>query len=158
MIVRPLTTNERAETPGFTHIGIVTADDLTQVTAATKQSIILTALKKYDVILRVLGVPFVPFQNTADAAFNSDTVSIGDGSGDAALAAAVEANANGTFGRTLGNTAKLYTVADNLLCVVNSMAAKSLLNLNRGEYHIFFSLNRSDEISNAIARARISKT
>jgi len=158
MIVRKLSTNEAAETPGFTHLGVITADDLTQGTASAAQSITLCALKKYDVILRVLGVPFVPFQNTLDAAFNSDTVSVGDGAGAASLAAAVEANANGSFGRSLGSTAKLYTAADNLIVVVNSMAAKSLSSINRGEYHVFFALNRSDEVSNALARARISKT
>src|SRR5215468_6088942 len=104
MIVRKLSTNEAAEAPAFTHIAIVTADDLTQTAANTAQTINLCALKKYDIILRALGVPYVPFQNTGDAAFNSDTVSIGDTGSATRFTTATEANANGSFGRALGNT------------------------------------------------------
>jgi len=38
LIVRPLTTNERAELPGFTHVIVITANDLTQATANTAQT------------------------------------------------------------------------------------------------------------------------
>lgn len=158
MLLRPLSTNERAESPGFTHVARITADDLTQATAAAAQTIDLATLAKNDMILRAAGYVRVPFQNTADAAFNSDTVSIGDTSGVAALAAAGEANANGTFVNTLGTTAKLYTAADTLRVTINSMAGKSLNNINRGEYYVFVALCRLADIANAMAAARISKT
>jgi hypothetical protein len=161
MLVRPLTTNERAETPGFTHVARITADDLTNATAAAAQTIDLASLQKNDIILRVAGYIRVPFQNTLDAAFNSDTVSIGDTSGVAALAAAGEANANGTFVNTLGTVltgGKIYTAADTLRVTFNSMAGKALVNLNRGEYFVFFALCRLADVANAMAAARISKT
>src|SRR5262245_44745563 len=134
MLVRPLTTNERAETPGFTHVARITADDLTQATAAAAQTIDLATLAKNDIILRVAGYIKTPFQNTLDAAFNSSTVSIGDTSGVAALAAAGEANANGTFVNILGTVltgGKIYTAADTLRVEVKLMASKSLSNINR---------------------------
>jgi hypothetical protein len=162
MLVRPLTTNERAETPGFTHVARITADDLTNATAAAAQTIDLTVLFKNDIILRVAGYIRVPFQNTLDGAFNTTTVSIGDTSGVAALAAAGEANANAaTPVNTLGvvlTGGKIYTAADTLRVTFNSMAGKALVNLNRGEYFVFFALSRLSEVANAMAAARISKT
>src|SRR4029450_2623102 len=92
MLLRPLTTNERAETPGFTHVARITADDLTNATVAAAQTIDLATLAKNDIIFRVAGYIRVPFQNTLDAAFNTTTVSIGDTSGVAALAVAGEGN------------------------------------------------------------------
>jgi hypothetical protein len=157
MIVRPLTTNERAETPGFTHVAQITADDLTQATAAAAQTFNLCGLKKWDIIERVAGVPVVPFQNTADPAFNSTTVSVGDPGGVAKFLAATEANENGAEIAGLGNTPAIYGGANTLTATVNSMAGKSLLNINRGEYHIFFQLTRLSYVSDAIGRARISK-
>jgi hypothetical protein len=158
MLVRPLTTNERAEIQGFTHVAIVTANDLTQATAATAQTLDIVALKAGDIIYRALGVPAVPFQATSDPTlFNSDTVSVGDTAGVATHCAAQEANVNGTVLRSMGNTAKLYAAADVLRVTFNSMTGKSLVNLNRGEYHVFFCLTRSDNLSNAIARTGMTK-
>jgi len=159
MLLRPLTTNERAETPGFTHVARITADDLTQATAAAAQTIDLCTLNKNDIILRAAGYIRVPFENTLDAAFNTSTVSIGDTGGVAALAAAGEANKNAaTPVNTLGSTAKIYTAADTLRVTVNSMSGKSLVNINRGEYYVFVSLSRLAFVANAMAAARISKT
>jgi len=136
---------------------VITANDLTQATANTAQTFDAFALLAGDIIAKAIGVPVVPFQNTADAAFNSDTVSIGDTGSGTRHTAATEANANGTFLRVMGNTAFLYTAADKLRITVNSMAAKSLVNLNRGEYHAFISLVRSDDVSKAIARTAATK-
>jgi len=161
MLLRPLTTNERAETPGFTHVARITADDLTQGTLGAAQTIDLATLAKNDIILRVAGYIRVPFQNTLDGAFNTTTVSIGDTSGVAALAAAGEANANGTFVNILGLVlpgGKIYTAADTFRVTFNSMAGKALMNLNRGEYYVFVAICRLAEVANAMAAARISKT
>jgi hypothetical protein len=157
MLVRPLTTNERAEVGGFTHIGIVTADDLTQTTAAAAQTFNLMPIAKGDVILRAMGIPVVPFQNTSDPAFNSDTVSLGDGGSATRYLAATEANANGAFAPSLGSTAFLYSANDNLVLTVNSMAAKSLVNINRGEYWVLFTFVRSSVITTSLGRQKISK-
>jgi hypothetical protein len=144
--------------PGFTHVVIVTANDLTQATAAAAQVFNVCGVLAGDILYRAIGVPVVPFQNTLDAAFNADTVSFGDTGSAARHLAATEANANGTFLRVIGNTAFLYTAADTLQVTVNSMAAKSLSNINRGEYHVFFCLTRSDKISSSIARTSPTKS
>jgi hypothetical protein len=156
MLVRPLSTNERAETPGFTHVAIITANDLTQATAAAAQVFSVCGVKAGDIIYRSVGVPVVPFQNTLDAGFNSDTVSFGDATLITQHFAATEANNAGPL-RIMGNTAVLYTAANTLQIGVNSMAAKSLANINRGEYHVFFCLSRTDDVSKAIARTGPTK-
>lgn len=157
MLLRPLTTNERAETPGFTHVAIISANDLTQTTANTAQAFTVVPIAKGDIMLRAVGVPVVPFQNTGDAAFNSDTVSVGDSGSATRHTAATEANANGAFAPVIGNTPYLYTAADSLIITVNSMTAKALNSINRGEYHVFLAWFRSSFVSNAIARTSPSK-
>lgn len=157
MIVRPLTTNERAELPGFTHVIVITANDLTQTANNTAQTFDTFGLLAGDIVAKAVGVPVVPFQNTADPAFNSDTVSIGDTGSATRHTAATEANANGTYLRVMGNTAFLYTAADKLRITVNSMTGKKLSDLNRGEYHAFISLVQTDKVSNAIARTQPTK-
>jgi hypothetical protein len=157
MILRPLTTNERAETPGFTHVGVVGANDLNQATAAAAQAFTLCGIAKKDVVLRAYIDPVVPFQNTADAAFNTCTASLGDGGSAARHVAAVETNANGTPVPGMGNTPFLYLTVENLILTINSMAAKSLKDINRGELHVFVSLFRSRYVSEAIAKTAASK-
>lgn len=159
MKFRPLSTNERAETPGFTHIGIITADDLTQATANTLQTLTLATIAAGDQIQRVKWYLRVPFQNTADAAFNSDTISVGDTAAVTTHLSAAEANLNGTeiIWRT-GNTTVGYTAADVLTVTINSMAAKSLVDINRGELILLISLCRPTFVINAIASSQIAKT
>jgi hypothetical protein len=163
-LMRPLTTNERAETPGFTHVAILAAAELTQVTAATAQTFDLCGLKAGDMIFRVAGSPVVPFQNTSVAGQNDNTVSVGDTGGVATLMAATQANWNNGAGsgvnavNGLGNTPVLYATNNTLRMTVNSMAAMSLVNINRGEYHVFISLCRLSNVSNAIARTSPTKT
>lgn len=159
MKLRPLTTNERAELPGSTHVCVITADDLTQTATNTAQVLTVCALNAGDSVRAFDWDLRVPFQNTGDAAFNSDTISIGDDASATQYAAAAEANANGTFvtWRT-GSTVVLYTAASHILVTVNSMAAKALNNINRGELLIFFTLRRMKNVADAMASTQIAKT
>lgn len=158
MIIRTLTTNERAESAGFTHVAILTADDLTATVVTTAQAITLCGLKLGDVIFRAKGVPFVPFQNNADATNNTTTVSFGDTGSATRHLAATEANLNGTYLNVLGTTPYLVPAATNLIVTFTPKTGTAPSAINRGEYHIFFALSRTDDISFAIARSRISKT
>jgi hypothetical protein len=160
MTIRPLSTNERAETPGFTHVASVTADDLTQTTVNTLQTITVATLATTDIIGRVQDYVKTSFQNTADAAFNTTTRSIGDGTGVATHTAAAEANLNGTVVLSkFSNTAVgPYAAANTLTVTFNSMAAKALSNINRGELVILFQLVRSLAIINAQSSVQITKT
>ena len=156
MQVRPLSTNERAETPGYTHIAVLTADDLTNTTAGATQALTLCALKSGDIIQRAVGVPVVPFQNTADNTNNTTTVSLGDGGSATRHLAATEANANGAFARVMGNTPFLYTAAGSLIATITPKTGTAANVINRGEYHVFFALTRTDDVSNSLARAGIA--
>ena len=126
----------------FTHQWIISANDLTQTAVATAQSFLVaipTGANINEVELRLI----IPFQNTGDAAFNSDTVSVGDTALATRWVSAVECNQNGAFitvpqfSNTLGGP---YAASQNLVVTVNSMAAKALNNINRGELHVFVQL------------------
>lgn len=159
MQVRPLSTNERAETPGFTHVAQITADDLTQGTANTAQTITVCALKKNDIIGRVQDFVKTAFQNTADNAFNSDTRSIGDSASVTTHTTAAEANANGTVVPSkFSNTAVgPYTTTNVLTVTFNSMTGKSLSALNRGELIVLFQLIRGMDVVNAVSNSLVAK-
>lgn len=134
---------------GMTHMAIATADDLSQTTAATAQTITVCNLVAGDVIGAVEDNVIVPFENTADPAFNTTTRTLGDNTGVATHTAAAEANKNGTVvTKKYSNTAVgPYTAADKLAVTFNAMAAKNLNAINKGELHIFYSLLRVDQLS-----------
>jgi hypothetical protein len=158
MIFRSLSTNERAEAPGYTHICELTADDLTQVTVAAAQTITVAPFSAGDQMMRVFWYLKRPFENTADAAFNTTTVSVGDTAAVTTHLVAAEANINGTeiIYRT-GNTTVLYTTADILTVTFNSMAAKALVNINRGDLILLFGRSRLKELGDSIAVPRYAK-
>jgi hypothetical protein len=106
----------------------------------------LPAVAASDIIKRVEYHLTTPFQNTADAAFNSDTVSLGDATTATRFINASEANLNGTevldvFPGAVENV--IYTAAGQLQLTLNSMAAKSISNLNRGQAYILFHIDRA---------------
>lgn len=145
--------------PDYSHVVVLTANDLTQTTVNTLQSFTAFALKAGDQIKRVTWYLKRAFENTLDAAFNSATISIGDNAAVTTHLAAAEANVNGTeiIWRT-GNTVVLYTAADIFKITVNSMAAKALNDINRGELLIFVSLTRVKNVADAVASTQLSKT
>jgi hypothetical protein len=158
MTFRALSTNERAEAPGYTHIAEVTAEDLTNATLAAAQTITLAPLRAGDQMIRVFWYLKRPFENTADAAFNTTTVSVGDTALVTTHLAAAEANVNGTeiIYRT-GNTTVLYTAADILTVTFNSMAAKALASINRGDLVLLFGISRLKELGDSLASPRYAK-
>lgn len=90
-----------------------------------------------------------PFANTADTAFNSNTFSVGDQNSATRYFNAVQINANGSFvvdTYYAPNNAFIYTAAilpQYLQCTLNSMAAKSISNLNTGRLQIYYQLYRA---------------
>jgi hypothetical protein len=156
---RPLTTNEQAGNSGMTHVCTIDANDLTTAATNTAQTFTLCALKAGDIIIKTAWRLKTAFQNTADAAFNTDTLSIGDtATGVAAHIAAIEVNLNGTeVFQGFNNTAVHYAAADSLTATFNSMAAKSLKDLNAGEVEIFFQLYRPSVLETSVASTSITK-
>ena len=116
----------------------ITHADLTEATANTAQAIDLCPVVAGDVVLDVLYHMPTAFQDASDAAFNSTTLSLGDGASATALQAAKELNVNGTEILTARTaTGKAYPTADTLKATFGSMADKSLSNIDAGEVHIF---------------------
>jgi hypothetical protein len=154
MIFRTLTTNERAESCGFTHVGVVTADDLTQTTVTIAQLITFCALVAGDQVVRVAWYLKKAFQNTADAADNATTASVGDTAAVGTHLAPAIINVNGAIVIwRAGNTAVLYTAGDKLTVNFIPTTGKALSALNRGELHVYFALSRLKNISDAIGPA-----
>ena len=134
---------EMKSATGYTHKAIVTHDDLTETTANTAQSITLLTLAAGDVVHSGAYKLVTPFQDTADAAFN--TTAVTTNAAGSALISATETNVNGTevFYKAHTATAPLTaTSASTVAASFASMSAKSLSALNAGEVHFFFSVNK----------------
>lgn len=151
MTFRTLTTNERAESCGFTHIGIVTADDLTQTTVTVAQLVTFAALVAGDQILRVGWYLRTPFQNTLVPGDNATTASVGDNAAVGTHLAPAIINLNGTeIIWRAGNTAVLYTTADKFAVNFIPTTGSALSALNRGELHVYCALSRMKAVSDAV--------
>ena len=115
-------------------------DYISQTTVNTAKALTVGAVSA-KTSLRLVSFELVtPFDNTADAAFNSHTVNVGDGGSATRFANAVEANKNGTtvyLSHGTG-TAQVYTAADSIIVTLNSMAAKALSSLNKGLLRLYF--------------------
>lgn len=157
--LRPLTTNEQAGAAGFTHIATLTANDLTTTGTNTAQTFTLASLKAGDIIVKSAWVLRTAFKDASDAAYNSNTVSLGDtATGVAAHIAAIQVNENGTevfYG--FNNTAVLYTAADTVTFTFNSMSAKALNDIDTGEITIFVQLLRLQNLAKAVAATTLTK-
>ncbi len=159
MLNRPLATNEIADNGGFTHVAVITANDLSNATAAAAQTITICSLKAGDIIGKVLWRAKTFFKNSADAAFNTTTMSIGNtATGVTAHIAAIELNENGTEVKEgFSNTAVgPYTANDSLTATFNSMAAKNLLALDTGEVVILYQIQRPAVIEEAVGGTAIT--
>ena len=129
---------------GYTHKAIVDHTDLTETTANTAQSITLLSLAAGDVVHSGAYKLVTPFQDTADAAFN--TTAVTTNAAGSALISATETNVNGTevFYKAHTATAPLTvnTGTSTVSASFASMSLKSLSALNAGEVHFFFSVNK----------------
>jgi hypothetical protein len=130
---------EEASKQGFTHrLDFSYKDIPAGIANNTAQVWTPAGLPAGTIVYATYLILVTPFQNTADTAFNSDTVSFGDTGSATRFISAVELNANGTFITDAYQTEKnqLYTTADSLKLTLNSMSGKSVSNLNRGQAFI----------------------
>lgn len=147
----PLTIEERAAT-GFTHrldfdVSDIPAGIATN-TAYTFNTAPLPLLKANMVVKRIQQFLSVPFQNTADNALNTTTLTLGDAGSATRWMNAVEQNANGSFvSETFPGAAEntKYTANSQIALTLGSMAAKSLSNLNAGKFYVLFAIDRADD-------------
>jgi hypothetical protein len=134
----PLTEEERAAS-GFTHRLDFSYQDIptgiANNTSTTWSTGFLPAIRAGDIELKSQLHLTTPFENTADAAFNSSTLSFGTVTTATRYVNASETNKNGSFvSNVIGaNPNDIYTATGALILTLNSMAAKSLSNLNKGQ-------------------------
>jgi hypothetical protein len=130
---------------GFTHKAIVSHVDLTEATADTDQTIALLSVAAGDVVEKAAIKLVTPFKDASDSAFNDTKVQVGDGTDTDEYVAATQVNENGTevlFAANVNTVPFAYTAADTVDLLVESMAAKSLSDLDAGEIHIYLAVTK----------------
>lgn len=157
--LRALTTNEQAANAGFTHIATISANDLSTTATNTAQTFTLATLKAGDIVVKTAWALKTAFSDASDAAYNTNTMSVGDTvTGVAAHIAAIETNSNGTevlYG--FNNTAVLYTAADSITVTFNSQSGKAVSNIDVGEVTIFVQLLRLNTLRDAVTATTLTK-
>jgi hypothetical protein len=121
-------------------VEVTFADFTSQATANTALAITvgpIAAKTSYNLVSAEL---VTPFEDTADAAFNSNTVNVGDTGSAVRHLSALQINKNGTpvFLNHGTGTRQLYTTADSIIVTLNSMAGKSLSTLKKGILRLYF--------------------
>jgi hypothetical protein len=151
--LRPLTTNERAENSGFTHIAVFDHSDLTETTANTSQVFNLTKAQPGDVVVKYALRLQPAFKDSADAAFNSTAFSLGDEDLATRFFSAVQTNENGTeVIHSFTNTAfGPYTAEKQLTATFAAMAAKNLAALNTGRAVLLIEILQLDVLGQGAA-------
>jgi hypothetical protein len=126
---------------GFTHKFIVTAEDLTESTADTDQTIELLALPAGSVVTNAAFRLVTAFKDASDSALNDTKIQLGDNDDDDEYIAATQINENGTevlyAAAAPASVPFAYVAAKKLELLVESMTAKSLSDIDTGELHIF---------------------
>ena len=127
---------------GATHRIKVLESDLTNTTNAAAQAITLLAIPAGAIVRNVYALNHQKFANTADAAFNTTALTIGDGTTANKFVASAELNANGTVVRTIAGTGTQagFDAAGSLVATFASMTGKNLAALNQGELWVFVEL------------------
>jgi hypothetical protein len=139
MEIYQFTQEERAKT-GFTHRVKLTHSDLTETATNTAQTIQILPVTDGTLVDRVAMRLVTPFQDASDAAFNSNTLIVGDGGSTNRFLTSQQLNVNGTeilgFAGT-NTTGYVYLADDTVDVVIGSMSAKALVDIDVGEVWIF---------------------
>jgi hypothetical protein len=139
---RALAEQEVSNNGNFTHMAVLTANDLTETAANTAQTFTV-AIPTEALMLKAEVRLKTAFKDASDAALNTTTLSLGDTSTATRYVNAAELNENGTeiTAPVFTNTAiGPYAASQNMIATVGSMAAKSLVNVDVGEVHILVQL------------------
>lgn len=135
---------------GVDLIAKITAEDLTQAVANTAQTFVIAKAKPGDFVGRCVFFLKTPLKDASDAAFNSNTVSVGDAGSATRFLTATEANENGTEVIHKVNTASnfVYTADTDIIVTVNAMALKALADIDVGELFVGIELKNTKGIGN----------
>lgn len=133
---------QQANDGGFTHMAILTVDDLTMVTANTVQDITLGTVPKGWIINKSMLRLVTPFKDVSDAAYNTTTVIVGDAGSTNRYITSAQLNENGTEITIpqYNNTAYQLTADTPILAEFGSQSGKSISNLDVGEVHLYLQL------------------
>lgn len=134
---------------GFTHKAIVTHVDVTESVADTDQTIALLSVAAGDVVEKAAYKLVTAFSDASDSAFNDTKVQVGDDGDTDRFIAATQVNVNGTevlFASQANTTAYVYTAANTVDLLVESMTAKSLSDLDAGEIHVYLAVTKLSAI------------
>lgn len=109
--------------------------DLTAAVADADQTLPALSVKAGQLV-QVLGTRITEgFEDASDTAFNSTVLKIGDGAAIDRFLKAQELNVNGTevLGKAGEAAGYVYLADDTVDLTIESMAAKSLVNIDKGE-------------------------
>ena len=149
MTVFELPANTKSAT-GFTHKAIIDHTDITETTADTDQTFELLAVAAGDIVEKTAYKLVTAFEDASDANLNDTKVQIGDGGDTDRFLAAAQVNANDAsevFYKANANTTPyVYTAADTVDLLVESMSAKSLSELDAGEIHVYLAVTKLSDL------------
>jgi hypothetical protein len=135
---------------GFTHKAIVTHEDLTESTADTDQTLSLLDLEAGDVVTTAAIKLVTPFEDASDADLDDTKVQLGDTADDDEYIAATQVNENDTVvdfvAAAPASVPLAYTAANAVELLVESMAAKSLSNIDTGELHVYLGVTKLSDL------------
>src|SRR5215472_7024331 len=111
----------------------------------TSQVFLLPKVVAGDEVIELFLRLLIPFANSADAAFNSVTIDIGDDVSPTTYATAIQICKNGAFVsfQHIADKNNVYTAAHQLQIRLNSMAAKTLSSLNQGQLWLDWNIFRA---------------
>lgn len=136
---------------GFSYRFVIDHPDLTNTTNAAAQDITLITLPANSVVLRAATYLRTPFQDTADSAFNTTALIVGDSVDPDRYITSQELNVNGTEvlakAHASSTTPFAYTTATAVVANFASMTGKNLAALNAGEVHIFLEVAQLDTLT-----------
>lgn len=143
----------------FTHMATLSAGvEVNEAGVAVAQTFKLGKQRLGEVIRRAALTLVTPFENTADAAFNTTTIVVktldNAGADKTVIFAAQELNKNGTeiSATQVNNTPTAPAVAgDTIVAVITGMAAKALASLNKGQVQIYLEIHAPIALQEAAA-------
>ena len=145
--LRPLITNEVIMQNQFTHYMEIKVGDIPAGIAVNTPYVFnFGTVYTYNRVNNCLLVVQQPFEDTADAAFNTTTISVGEAAAPTGYINAAECNKNaGALVKAAWKTGAItfpkdYATPTILSFTINAMAAKTVSNLKKGSVIILFDI------------------
>ena len=135
---------------GFNYRFVIDHTDLTTSADNTAQDITLITLPANSVVKSAATYLKTPFELVGTTAYNSNTVIVGDATDDDRFITSQQINLNGNeilAKAHASTTPHAYVAATAVVAKFASMASYDLLELDKGEIHIFLEVVQLDTLS-----------